>query len=86
MAKISAQRQKKGKASSAAAWARMGPKKDRHVKKSSHGKFNTVAELVAHQRGREAVKPKKPAPKPDAPRSNAEADPAYLRERLTSAV
>jgi hypothetical protein len=49
MAKLSAGRLAKGKRSGAASWARMGPKKDRRVAKSSHGKFKTVAELVAYQ-------------------------------------
>lgn len=45
----------------------LAKRKDRNVRQSSRGKFASVAELVAHQQGIEAKRPKRPAfrrPKP----------------------
>ena len=82
MAKISKKRQAKGKISSARCHAKLGAKKDRHVRKSSHGKFNSVAELVAQQKKTEASTARPTPRKKVAPVSTGEASPDFVREYM----
>ncbi len=82
-AKISAQRQKKGAWSSARCHAKLPAKKDRHVKKSSHGKYNTVKELVEKQQKSEASTARAARPKKVVP-VLMEASTDYVREYLNA--